>query len=192
MNWEMEILERELLGQPVRGLQYMLRQLSRVYAYLPDVTADGIFGERTLEAVMLFQKNQHPPVTGVVDRDTWNAIRDAWVEAERKLSLPRGLRGFPNGAVAAAGDRGEYLYLTQAMFHSLSAVLEGIEADAINGVQESGSVHNTRWLQGRANLRETGSMDQETWDALTRLYELFVVRGPERDTARPAFAPGRG
>ena len=31
-----EILERELLAQPVRGLQYMLRRLSEVYEFLPQ------------------------------------------------------------------------------------------------------------------------------------------------------------
>ena len=47
-----ESLEREMLAQPVRSLQYMLRRLSETYAFLPEVVEDGIFGEQTLEAVV--------------------------------------------------------------------------------------------------------------------------------------------
>ena len=75
-----EELERELLAQPVRGLQYMLRQLARRYARLPELAVDGIFGEQTLEAVMRLQRELQLPVTGVVDRITWNAIRDGWLK----------------------------------------------------------------------------------------------------------------
>ena len=42
-----------LIGQPVRSLQTMLRTISFAYPFLPRLTPDGIFGERTLEAVML-------------------------------------------------------------------------------------------------------------------------------------------
>ena len=56
--------EIRLIGQPVRSLQTMLRELSFLYDFLPRLTPDGIFGERTLEAVMLFQREFFPPVTG--------------------------------------------------------------------------------------------------------------------------------
>ena len=63
------------IQQPVRRLQEMLHMLSLTYPQLPPLKADGIFGEHTLEAVMIFQRDFHPPVTGVVDRATWQAIR---------------------------------------------------------------------------------------------------------------------
>ena len=52
--------EIRLIGQSVRSLQTMLRELSFVYDFLPRLTPDGIFGERTLEAVMLFQRSFSP------------------------------------------------------------------------------------------------------------------------------------
>ena len=63
-----------LIGQPVRSLQTMLRTISFAYPFLPRLTPDGIFGERTLEAVMLFQREFFPPVTGQVNQATWDAI----------------------------------------------------------------------------------------------------------------------
>ena len=69
-----------LIGQPVRSLQTMLRSLT--YPFLPRLTPDGIFGERFLEAVMLFQ-NFFPPVTRQVNQATWT------------LSFPCIARWFP-------------------------------------------------------------------------------------------------
>ena len=82
-------LEEEMVAQPVRSLQHMLRRLSKRYDFLPELQPDGRFGERTLESVMLFQKYLAPPVTGVVDQRTWTAIRDAWLEVERELAPSR-------------------------------------------------------------------------------------------------------
>lgn len=85
----------------------MLRRLAREYEFLPELAADGVFGERTLEAVMLFQRELHPPVTGVVDRGTWRAIVERWEAAERKNG-PAALCGaFPGkGARWRRGPRG--------------------------------------------------------------------------------------
>ena len=63
----------------------MLNRLSLRYDFLPALVPDGVFGERTLEAVMLFQRELHPPVTGVVDRETWQAILDEWLDLELSL-----------------------------------------------------------------------------------------------------------
>ena len=65
-------------ARPVWGLQYMLSRLAEKYPFLPKLTPDGVFGERTLEAVMLFQRELLRPVTGVVDRRTWDEISRAW------------------------------------------------------------------------------------------------------------------
>ncbi len=46
----------EMTGQPVRSLQTMLNQLAIHDPKLLRLAVDGVFGERTLEAVMLFQR----------------------------------------------------------------------------------------------------------------------------------------
>ena len=70
-------LEEEMLSNPVQNLQYMLRRLGTRYSFLPQLAVDGLFGEETLEAVMLFQRELAPPVTGVVDSRTWDSRRRA-------------------------------------------------------------------------------------------------------------------
>ena len=169
-------LERELLSRPVRALQYMLGRLALVYDFMPTVAESGVFDENTLEAVMRFQREFAPPVTGVVDRRTWQAIWGKYEQAQEKLDPPRPVRAFPgNGKRAEAGEWKEYMALPQTMFQSLAHYFNGIVPSNQGGLHDRNSVENVRWLQSRAGLSPTGIMDQSTWNALSRLYEIFVV-----------------
>lgn len=185
-----ELLEREMLSHPVSSLQYMLRQLARVYPFLPELAVDGEFGQRTLEAVMLFQREFHLPVTGVVDRSTWEAICNAWLREEAQNGQTRPTRIFPSeGTEVEEGKCREYMILPQTMFQVLGKRFEGIVADVPDGEHGPASVANTRWLQRAAGLPETGVMDRATWGMLSRLYEVFVVEEMDK---RPAFTGGWG
>ena len=169
-------LEREVLAHPVKAQQHMLMRLSQVYDVLPTVAESGIFDENTLEAVLRFQKEFAPPVTGVVDRRTWHKILEQWELAEEKLTKPRPVRAFPgNGKQAQPGEWKEYMALPQTMFRSLSHYFEGIEPAQTDGRHGEESVRNVRWLQRAAGLSPCGIMDQPTWNVLSRLYETFVI-----------------
>lgn len=186
-----EAMEQSLLSQPVRSLQYMLRELSREYEFLPELAVDGTFGEETLEAVMLFQRELHPPVTGVVDRGTWNAIRERWEEAEQNNGQPRGTRLFPGGGCRVEpGSRREFMIVPQVMLRVLARHLNGIAPGVADGGHDQVSVENVRWLQRAAGQKETGVLDQRAWDMLSRLYEVFVVN--DLGEARDAFEGGWG
>ncbi len=189
-NQSRELLEREMLANPVKSLQYMLGQLSKVYKFLPQLAADGVYGERTLEAVMLFQKEAGLPVTGTVDQATWDAIRNCWLEQRARTSYSRATRIFPSeGIQVKEGETKEYLIVPQTMFNILAKQFEGItpcEADGCNGPASAG---NIRWIQKAAGLPQTGCMDTATWDALSHLYEIFVVQDPD---CQPAFTGGWG
>ena len=65
------------------------------------------------------------------------------------------------------------------MFQSLSQILEGVAEESLDGQHDEVSAANARWLQRKAGLDETGEMNKDTWNALTRLYELFIVREPQ-------------
>lgn len=169
-------LEREMLGQPVRALQYMLGRLALIYDFLPTVGESGLFDERTLESVMRFQREFFPPVTGIVDRRTWDEIQRRWEKAEEILDGPRPVRAFPgNGRKAEPGEWKDYMALPQIMFQSLSHYFNGIIPSQTNGMHGPESAENVRWLQRAAGIEPTGTMDQPTWNALSRLYETFVI-----------------
>ena len=185
-----ELVERELLSRPVSSLQHMLRQLSFTYKFLPELAVDGVFGERTMEAVMRFQKAAGLPVTGTVDQATWNAIRNAWQAQQPRTGYSRATRIFPSeGITVHEGETKEYLIVPQTMFNILAGHFEGIapcEADGCNG---PATADNIRWLQKAAGLPETGCLDTATWDALSHLYEIFVVQDTD---CVPEFTGGWG
>ncbi len=192
MNFDLsrELLEREMVANPVSSLQYMLRQLSETYKYLPRLVVDGVFGERTLEAVMLFQREAGLPVTGTVDQATWDAIRDAWLAQRARTAYSRAARIFPSeGIQVHEGETKEYLIVPQTMFNVLAKQFEGITPCDADGCNGPASAANIRWLQKAAGLPVTGCMDTPTWDALSHLYEIFVVWDAD---CVPAFTGGWG
>lgn len=63
-------------GDKVKHLQYMLAILAQFIPEIPDLTVDGIFGTKTLEAVLAAQQLFGLPQTGVVDAATWEEIYD--------------------------------------------------------------------------------------------------------------------
>ena len=157
-------------------------QVSAVTCEGKTVAVDGVFGERTLEAVLRFQKRAGLPMTGRADPDTWEAIRTRWWELEGRTGPTRPVRLFPaEGTRVEEGTAREYLILPQTMFQVLSRQFLGIADVPADGVYTAAWADNVRWLQRAGGLPPTGTLDQPAWDALSRLYEVFVVRERERD-----------
>lgn len=74
-------------GEKVRQLQNQLNTISKGYPLIPKVAADGVYGEKTAEAVRTFQKVFNLPQTGVVDYPTWYRISDIYVGVSRIAEL---------------------------------------------------------------------------------------------------------
>ena len=70
-------------GQKVEQIQQQLATISRVYSAIPRISADGIYGERTRQAVSRFQEVFSMPVTGIVDFATWYQISQIYVGITR-------------------------------------------------------------------------------------------------------------
>ena len=75
------------LKQRMRQLQEQLQRISRAYPAIPSITPDGVYGNRTKEAVQKFQSVFGLPVTGVVDYPTWYKISDIYVAVSRIAEL---------------------------------------------------------------------------------------------------------
>ena len=178
MDNKVEAQETEMSSQPVRSLQYMLNQLAIHDPKLIRLAVDGVFGERTLEAVMVFQREYHDPVTGVVDLGTWDAIRQAYIRIELLYGIPPALNVLPNGGYTAdEGEEGEPVIIVQAMFVSLAKKITNFKPCEINGCNDGNTPANIRVVQGLAGLPVTGVLDRATWSFLVQLYQALVTRG---------------
>ena len=74
-------------GSKVRQLQEQLTRISEDYPYIPAVSADGVYGQATAEAVRRFQDVFGLPQTGVVDYPTWYKISEIYVGVSRIAEL---------------------------------------------------------------------------------------------------------
>lgn len=70
-------------GQKVSQLQEQLNRIHRNYPAIPYVTVDGIYGNRTADAVRTFQGVFDLPRTGIVDYPTWYEISRIYVGVSR-------------------------------------------------------------------------------------------------------------
>ena len=167
-----------MTGLPVRSLQSMLDQLAIHDPKLVRLAVDGIFGEHTLEAVMVFQREYHEPVTGVVDLDTWEAIRQAYIKVELLYGTPPALNVLPNGGYTAEeGAESEPVLIVQAMFVSLAKKVTNFKSCEMNGCNDGNTHANICAVQGLAGLPVTGVLDRATWSFLVQLYQALVTRG---------------
>lgn len=86
-SWPGYNLEVGSSGNKVRQMQEQLRTISRAYPAIPTITADGIFGPATQEAVRVFQSVFGLPATGIVDYPTWYKISEIYVGVSRIAEL---------------------------------------------------------------------------------------------------------
>ena len=74
-------------GEKVRQMQNQLNRIGRNYPAIGQIAADGIYGQKTADAVRTFQRVFSLPVTGGVDYATWYEISNIYTAVAR-LSEP--------------------------------------------------------------------------------------------------------
>lgn len=156
----------------VFALQSALRQLSLSGAAIPQVLPDGIFGPETSDALIMFQRKNRLPPTGVADHTTWNEL---FAQAQRVRFVPAsGILPFPNGGFYSAGARGNLFYIVQSMLSTISNHFANIPTVSFTGVLDEETAQALRILQQTFDLSPTGALDQHTWDILSLLYNFSI------------------
>lgn len=156
----------------VRQLQQFLRTIQRQRTGSTLVPMDGLFGSRTKATVQEFQQEIGLPVTGVVDRATWEAIFAAYLMAVAESASPTPIQGYQNPAIGlGVGDRGDGVSFLQIMLRRLSGRYPAIPAEqTVTGIYTSATARAVATIQRLSGLAETGVTDKPTWDAVTGLY----------------------
>ena len=70
-------------GDKVLQVQQQLNRIAQNYPAIPRITADGIYGSRTADAVRVFQQVFNLPQSGIVDYPTWYKISEIYVGVSR-------------------------------------------------------------------------------------------------------------
>lgn len=74
-------------GNKVYQMQQLLARIAKSYPAIPVIVPDGIYGNKTREAVEKFQSVFGLPVTGIVDYNTWYEISNIYVAVTRIAEL---------------------------------------------------------------------------------------------------------
>ena len=158
----------------VRNLQRYLRRLSYEDNNLQPIPIDGIFGDRTEEAVLEFQRMYGLPATGRADRRTFDLLFDEYdrlsrtIDHAEKIDLfPR----YPNRYVTSADEESSFIILLQWILREL-----GVEYDFLAPFPRSGSMDEdtsrvVREFQLFHGLAPTGQVDRNTWNHILREYD---------------------
>ncbi len=86
-SWPGYSLDIGASGAKVRQIQEQLNAIARAYPALPTITVDGIYGERTKDAVRRFQGVFGLGQTGITDYPTWYKIQEIYVAVTRIAEL---------------------------------------------------------------------------------------------------------
>ena len=162
-------------GPSVRILQYYLQFLSFFNLKLPYVSMDGIFGQETYDAVVTFQSLYGLDVDGIVGKNTWDMIQDAYVGVLN--SLPDEYRSYSSllypGYIITTGASGKVVEQLQTFLKTIAdnnPAVPQVTVDGYYGNQTKNAVLAIQKLQG---LEQNGQVGVLTWNAIVNLYNQY-------------------
>ena len=168
-------LRRGSRGNEVKLIQYYLNYLSFFNNRLPSIDADGIFGPATENAVKAFQSEYGLTVDGIVGRDTWNRLQDAYFSTLN--SLPDEYRSYSSllypGYVITTGASGNVVTQLQTFLNVIAANNSAVPSVAVDGVYGNETKNAVIAVQKLSGLEQTGAVGALTWNAIVNLYNEY-------------------
>ncbi len=156
-------------------IQTYLRHLSFHNDEIPPVPLDGIWDRETRESVVAFQIYQGLNPTGIVDRETWDRLREEYERSTALNSPPVRINIFPRRPRDYTLGIGEESYLSAIVQHMLDELERVYLFPALSdsGTYDEITAANIREFQARNKISVSGEVDRETWDALAVQYNLL-------------------
>lgn len=159
-------------GNPVRVLRYLLNVISFFDSDIPFLNLTGeTFNNDIKEVVIAFQNKYNIPATGVVDANTWRALKEAYLQT---------IEGIPSEYVVYRDEFYPGYVLSRDMSGPDVVRLQNFLLDIcrkygnIPGVKVTGTFDNltqqsVQTIQRRYNLPSAGFVDAPTWYRIVEL-----------------------
>jgi len=152
-------------GTGVRTVQYYLAFLGYFLPELPPIAITGVYDENTRDAVYAFQSRNGLAVDGIVGRDTWIALQQAYGQLLREL--PEEYRQYSDqiypGKFLVMGDIGESVRQLQNNLRTISLADPAIPEVFVTGVYDEATQAAVLALQKQRGLEQTGAVGPLLW-----------------------------
>jgi peptidoglycan hydrolase-like protein with peptidoglycan-binding domain len=166
-------------AQAIRNLQTYLRQLSYHDASITAPPVDGIYDRDTSQAIRDFQRSQSLPQTGIVDQALWELLyanyRRSLAENAPAIKIDL-FPPLPRDQTYGTGAVGFLIAAVQFMLWELEAKYGGIELPEITGVYDGKTADAVRFFQAQNALPVNGLVDRATWNEIADQYNLLQTR----------------
>ena len=172
-------------GNEVRTIQVELNRIGANYPAIPKIVpANGIYGERTVEAVRVFQGVFGLAQTGIVNKSTWYQIKYIFT-AVKGLSelISEGLTEdeVTNilGENLRQGDYGQRVRIVQYFLNVIAYFNPEIPSVYSDGVFNSEMDAQVRAFERFYGLNPDGVVDFRTWQLINEIYRNIRDNLPE-------------
>ena len=163
-------------GIGVKTIQYYLNFIGFFNSELsPRLTVDGIFGPATREAVIAFQNFYALTPDGIVGKDTWNRMVDAYNGILN--ALPAEFRSYSSllypGYFITTGASGKVVEQLQTFLRVIAQnnnAVPTVTVDGIFGPQTQAAVTAVQRING---LPQNGAVGPITWNAIVNMYNEY-------------------
>ena len=158
------------IRQAIMQIQSFLRDLQISGDSNVTVPIDGIYGETTAEAIRKFQSENSLPVTGVVDKTTYDLLYEKALEIEFEQSEPLPIYIFTKGQSVARGEESDFVMFLQIILNALTIAYDDFAPLELNGIYGEEMENAVRLFQMRNNIPANGIVDKLTWNSLVNNY----------------------
>ena len=167
-------LSEGIEGDGVLVLQYYLDYIANYVPTVRAVAIDGSFGPATKEAVISFQRTYGLPITGVVNRLTWNKIQEIYYSQVQNIPyiFSEGeIIPYP-GRILRIGIEGNDVRVLQeylAFIAKKNPKIPSITPDGAYGAATEAAVR--AFIQSYGLADTNGRVNATVWDAIASIYE---------------------
>lgn len=161
-------------GDGVLTIQYFLSYISLFVPTVQATAYDGSFGPSTEDAVRSFQKTYNLPVTGVVDRLTWDSIENVYYsfidEIDYEFYNGR-ILPFP-GRVLREGIEGNDVRVLQEYLNFISNTYPSIRKVNVDGIFGPFTDEQVKEFKEEFGLPDdTGRVNASVWNSIANIYD---------------------
>ena len=142
---------------------------------LQSVDVDGIFGPKTRDAVIAFQRYYGLTPDGIVGRDTWNKMQIVYQGILN--DLPSEYRSYSSllypGYVLSVGSTGKVVEQIQTFLRVIAQNNSAVPVINVDGIYGNATRNAVIAVQRLSNIEPTGVVGPETWNAIVQLYNDY-------------------